>query len=121
MFVLDPVLLARLQFAFTISFHIIFPSFTIGLASWLAVVEGLWLKTGDKIYREIYQMWIKIFAVCFGMGVVSGVVMSYQFGTNWSLFSAKTGNIIGPLLGYEILTAFFLEASILRILLFGWG
>lgn len=118
---LDPVLLARLQFAFTISFHIVFPAFTIGLASWLAVVEGLYLKTGQKVYEDIYKMWIKIFAVCFGMGVVSGVVMSYQFGTNWSLFSDKVGNVIGPLLGYEVLTAFFLEASFLGIMLFGWG
>ena len=120
-FDLDPVLLARIQFAFTISFHIIFPAFTIGLASWLAVVEWRWLRTGEKIYEEIYRMWIKIFAVCFGMGVVSGVVMSYQFGTNWSVFSDKVGNVIGPLLGYEVLTAFFLEASFLGIMLFGWG
>jgi len=118
---LDAVLLARIQFAFTISFHIIFPAFTIGLASWLAVVEWRWLKTGDPIYEEIYRMWVKIFAVCFGMGVVSGVVLSYQFGTNWSVFSDKVGNVIGPLLGYEVLTAFFLEASFLGIMLFGWG
>jgi len=118
---LDPVLLARIQFAFTVSFHIIFPAFTIGLASWLAVVEGLWLKTGKNVYQEIYRMWIKVFAVAFGMGVVSGVVMSYQFGTNWSVFSDKVGNVIGPLLGYEVLTAFFLEASFLGIMLFGWG
>lgn len=118
---LDPVLLARIQFAFTISFHIIFPAFTIGLASWLAIVEWRWLKTGDKIYEEVYRMWVKIFAVCFGMGVVSGVVMSYQFGTNWSVFSDRVGNVIGPLLGYEVLTAFFLEASFLGIMLFGWG
>lgn len=120
-FDLDAVLLARIQFAFTVSFHIIFPAFTIGLASWLAVVEGLYLRTGKKIYEDIYRMWIKIFAVCFGLGVVSGVVMSYQFGTNWSLFSDKVGNVIGPLLGYEVLTAFFLEASFLGIMLFGWG
>lgn len=94
---LDPVLLARIQFAFTISFHIVFPAFTIGLASWLAVVEGLWLKTGNDTYKQIYKFWIKIFAVCFGMGVVSGVVMSYQFGTNWSVFSDRVGNVIGPL------------------------
>jgi cytochrome bd ubiquinol oxidase subunit I len=118
---LDPVLLARLQFAFTISFHIIFPSFTIGLASWLAVVEWRLLTTGNTIYEDIYKMWVKVFAVCFGMGVVSGVVMSYQFGTNWSVFSDKVGNVIGPLLGYEVLTAFFLEASFLGIMLFGWG
>ena len=118
---LDPVLLARIQFAFTISFHIVFPAFTIGLASWLAVLEWRWLKTGYQIYQELYKMWIKIFAVCFGMGVVSGVVMSYQFGTNWSVFSDRVGNVIGPLLGYEVLTAFFLEASFLGIMLFGWG
>lgn len=118
---LDPILLARIQFAFTISFHILFPAFTIGLASWLAVVEGLWLKTKRPVYQEIYKFWIKIFAVCFGMGVVSGVVMSYQFGTNWSVFSDRTGNVIGPLLGYEVLTAFFLESSFLGIMLFGWN
>lgn len=118
---LDAVLLARIQFAFTVSFHIIFPAFTIGLASWLAVVEWRWLRTGDKIYEEVYHMWVKIFAVCFGMGVVSGIVLSYQFGTNWSVFSDKVGNVIGPLLGYEVLTAFFLEASFLGIMLFGWG
>jgi len=117
----DAVMLARIQFAFTISFHIIFPSFTIGLASWLAVVEWRWLRTGDTRYERIYRMWVKIFAVCFGLGVVSGVVMSYQFGTNWSVFSDKVGNVIGPLLGYEVLTAFFLEASFLGIMLFGWG
>ncbi|MFA7456597.1 MAG: cytochrome ubiquinol oxidase subunit I [Micavibrio sp.] len=118
---LDPVLLARIQFAFTISFHIIFPAFTIGLASWLAVVEGLWLKTNRQVYQELYKFWVKIFAVCFGMGVVSGVVMSYQFGTNWSVFSHTTGNVMGPLLGYEVLTAFFLEASFLGVMLFGWN
>lgn len=118
---LDPVLLARIQFAFTVSFHIIFPAFTIGLASWLAVLEWRWLKTGKKTYESLYKMWVKIFAVTFGMGVVSGVVLSYQFGTNWSIFSDKIGNVIGPLLGYEVLTAFFLEASFLGIMLFGWG
>ncbi len=118
---LDPVLLARIQFAFTISFHIVFPAFTIGLASWLAVIEGLWLKTHKPVYQELYKFWIKIFAVTFGMGVVSGVVMSYQFGTNWSVFSDRTGNVMGPLLGYEVLTAFFLEASFLGIMLFGWN
>lgn len=117
----DPVMLARIQFAFTISFHIIFPSFTIGLASWLAVVEGLWLKTKNEVYKDIYQLWVKIFAVAFGMGVVSGVVMSYQFGTNWSGFSAHIGNVLGPLLGFEVLTAFFLEASFLGVMLYGWG
>ncbi len=117
----DPNLLSRIQFAFTISFHIIFPSFTIGLASWLAVVEGLWLKTGNNIYQEIYKFWIKIFAITFGMGVVSGVVMSYQIGTNWSGFSDKVGNVLGPLLGFEVLTAFFLESSFLGVMLFGWN
>ncbi len=118
---LDPLLLARIQFAFTIAFHIIFPAFTIGLASWLVVLEALWLKTSQHKYREIYQMWVKIFAVAFGMGVVSGIVMSYQFGTNWSVFSDKAGNVIGPIIGFEVLTAFFVEASFLGIMLFGWN
>jgi cytochrome bd ubiquinol oxidase subunit I len=118
---LDPVLLARIQFAFTITFHIIFPAFTIGLASFLAVLEWSWLKTGDEHFRDLYKFWIKIFAVAFGMGVVSGVVMAYQFGTNWSIFSDRVSNILGPLLGFEVLTAFFLEASFLGIMLFGWG
>jgi cytochrome bd ubiquinol oxidase subunit I len=118
---LDMVLLARIQFAFTIAFHIIFPSFTIGLASYLAVLEALWLKTGNVIFRDLYKFWVKIFAVSFGMGVVSGVVLSFQLGTNWSVFSELTGNVLGPLLGYEVLTAFFLEASFLGIMLFGWN
>ncbi|MBI5552718.1 MAG: cytochrome ubiquinol oxidase subunit I [Desulfobacterales bacterium] len=118
---LDPVLLARVQFAFTVSFHILFPAFTIGLASWLAVVEWRWLKTGNVLYQEIYRQWVKVFAVTFGMGVVSGVVLSYQFGTNWSVFADRVGNVLGPLLGYEVLTAFFLEASFLGIMLFGTG
>ena len=116
---LDMVFLARVQFAFVVSFHIIFPAFTIGLASYLAMLEGLYLKTGREVYMDLYRFWVKIFAVSFGMGVVSGLVMSYQFGTNWSLFSEKTGNVLGPLLGYEVLTAFFLEASFLGIMLFG--
>lgn len=118
---LDPTLLARIQFAFTISFHIIFPAFTIGLASFLAVVEWKWLSTRDERYRDIYKFWVKIFSVAFGMGVVSGVVMSYEFGTNWSVFSDRVANVLGPLLGFEVLTAFFLEASFLGIMLFGWG
>jgi cytochrome d ubiquinol oxidase subunit I len=118
---LDMVLLARLQFAFTVSFHIIFPAFTIGLASYLAMLEGLWLKTRRDVYLHLYRFWVKIFAISFGMGVVSGLVMSYQFGTNWSLFSELTGNVLGPLLGYEVLTAFFVEASFLGIMLFGWN
>lgn len=118
---LDPVLLARIQFAFTISFHILFPSFTIGLASWLAMVEFLWLRTGRDVYMRLYRFWVKLFALSFGMGVVSGIVMSYQFGTNWSRFSETAGNIVGPLLAYEVLTAFFLEATFLGIMLFGHG
>jgi len=118
---LDAVILSRLQFAFTIAFHIIFPSFTIGLASYLAVLEGLWLITKREAYLRLYLFWIKIFAISFGLGVVSGVVMSYQFGTNWSKFSELTGNVLGPLLGFEVLTAFFLEASFLGIMLFGWN
>ncbi|MGM0454480.1 MAG: cytochrome ubiquinol oxidase subunit I [Thermodesulfobacteriota bacterium] len=118
---LDPVFLARAQFAFTVAFHIIFPAFTIGLASWLAVLEWRWLKTGKQVYADVYGMWVKIFAVTFGMGVVSGVVLSFQFGTNWSVFADTGGNILGPLLGYEVLTAFFLEASFLGVMLFGWN
>jgi cytochrome d ubiquinol oxidase subunit I len=118
---LDPVLLSRVQFAFTVAFHILFPAFTIGLASWLAVLEWRWLRTGNKIYAEVYRMWVKIFAVTFGMGVVSGVVMAFQFGTNWSRFADAGGNVLGPLLGYEVLTAFFLEASFLGVMLFGWN
>ncbi len=116
---LDPVILARAQFAFTVSFHFIFPAFSIGLASYLMVLEGLWLKTGSGLYANLYRYWLKIFAVAFGMGVVSGLVMSYQFGTNWSVFSAKAGPIIGPLMAYEVLTAFFLEAGFLGVMLFG--
>lgn len=118
---LDPFILSRIQFAFVVSFHIIFPSFTIGLASWLAMLEWRWLRTRNPAYKRLYFFWSKIFAVAFGMGVVSGVVMSYQFGTNWSRFSDATGNILGPLLAYEVLTAFFLEASFLGIMLFGWN
>jgi cytochrome d ubiquinol oxidase subunit I len=106
----DAVLLARIQFAFTISFHIIFPSFTIG-----------WRITGREHLRTLARFWTKIFAVSFAMGVVSGIVLSYQFGTNWSQFSVVVGNVLGPLLGYEVLTAFFLEASFLGIMLFGWN
>jgi cytochrome d ubiquinol oxidase subunit I len=116
----DAAFLSRLQFAFTISFHIIFPSFTVGLASYLAVLEASWLRTGKEVFRNLYLFWVKIFALAFGMGVVSGVVMSYQFGTNWSVFADQTGSVLGPLLGYEVLTAFFLEASFLGIMLFGW-
>lgn len=111
--------LARFQFAFTVSFHIIFPAFTIGLASFLAVLEGLWLKTHNDKYLQLYKYWLKIFAISFGMGVVSGIVLSYQFGTNWSVFADKTGPVLGPLMGYEVFTAFFLEAGFLGVMLFG--
>nr|WP_314265469.1 cytochrome ubiquinol oxidase subunit I [uncultured Moellerella sp.] len=120
MFGLSALELARIQFAFTISFHIIFPAITIGLASYLAILEGMWLKTRNQDYKKLFDFWAKIFAVNFGMGVVSGVVMAYQFGTNWSLFSDFAGSITGPLLTYEVLTAFFLEAGFLGVMLFGW-
>jgi cytochrome bd ubiquinol oxidase subunit I len=113
------LILARMQFAFTVSFHFIFPSFSIGLASYLAVLEGLWLKTGRALYLDLFRYWLRIFAIVFGMGVVSGVVLSYQFGTNWSVFSDKAGGVIGPLMAYEVLTAFFLEAGFLGVMLFG--
>jgi len=118
---LDPLILSRFQFAFVVSFHILFPAFTIGLASWLAMLEGLFLATGRHAYRRLYEFWVKIFAVSFGMGVVSGIVMSFQFGTNWSELSRTAGNILGPLLSYEVVTAFFLEATFLGIMLFGWN
>src|SRR5918997_2949381 len=117
---LDPILLARIQFAFTISFHIIFPSFTIGLSAYIATLEILWSWTARDVYKEIARFWTRIFAVSFAMGVVSGIVLSYQLGTNWSRFSVVAGNVIGPLAGYEVLTAFFLEATFLGIMLFGW-
>ncbi|RCL22390.1 cytochrome ubiquinol oxidase subunit I [Pseudomonas sp. AFG_SD02_1510_Pfu_092] len=121
MFGLEALDLARIQFAFTVSFHILFPAITIGLASYLAVLEGLWLKTDKQVYRDLYHFWSKIFAVNFGMGVVSGLVMAYQFGTNWSRFSEFAGSVTGPLLTYEVLTAFFLEAGFLGVMLFGWN
>lgn len=116
---MDAALLARWQFGFTVSFHIIFPAFSIGLASYLAVLEGLWLATGRRTFLDLFDYWKKIFAVAFGMGVVSGIVMSYQFGTNWSVFSDRAGPVIGPLMGYEVLSAFFLEAGFLGVMLFG--
>jgi cytochrome bd ubiquinol oxidase subunit I len=116
---MDALLLARIQFGFTVSFHIVFPGLTIGLASYLAVLEGLWLRTGKQVYMDLYVFWSKVFAVAFGMGVVSGLVMAYQFGTNWSEFSRFAGGITGPLLAYEVLTAFFLEAGFLGVMLFG--
>jgi len=117
---LDALILSRLQFAFTIAFHIIFPSFTIGLASYLTVLEGLWLTTRNEAFKTLYLFWVKIFAISFGMGVVSGVVLSYQIGTNWSVFASVTAPVIGPLFAFEVLTAFFLEASFLGVMLFGW-
>jgi cytochrome d ubiquinol oxidase subunit I len=116
----DALLLSRIQFAFVISFHILFPAFTIGLASWLAFLEGMYLWKKREIFRDLYFFWLKIFAVSFGMGVVSGIVMSFQFGTNWARLSEIAGNILGPLLSYEVLTAFFLEAGFLGVMLFGW-
>lgn len=115
----DALLLARLQFAFTVSFHFIFPAFSIGLASYLMVLEWLWLRSGHGVYANLYRYWLKIFALTFAMGVVSGIVMSYQFGTNWSVFSDRAGPVIGPLMAYEVLTAFFLEAGFLGVMLFG--
>jgi cytochrome d ubiquinol oxidase subunit I len=117
---LSPVVLSRIQFGFVMSFHILFPAFSIGLASWLAFLAGAYLKTQHVVWRELYLFWLKIFAVSFGLGVVSGIVMSFQFGTNWSELSIRAGNILGPLLSYEVLTAFFLEASFLGVMLFGW-
>lgn len=119
MFDLSAEVLARMQFAFTVSFHIIFPAFSIGLASYLAVLNALWLWKQDAKYLTLFDYWKKIFAVAFGMGVVSGIVMSYQFGTNWSVFADKTGPVLGPLMAYEVLSAFFLEAGFLGIMLFG--
>jgi cytochrome bd ubiquinol oxidase subunit I len=111
--------LARIQFAFTVSFHFFFPAFTIGLASFLAVLEAMWLRTGKSVYLDLFDQWKIIFAVVFGMGVVSGIVMSYQFGSNWPIFADRTGPVLGPLMGYEVLSAFFLEAGFLGVMLFG--
>ncbi|WP_368563841.1 cytochrome ubiquinol oxidase subunit I [Pseudoxanthomonas sp. UTMC 1351] len=116
---LDALILARVQFGFTLSFHIIFPALTIGLASYLAVLQALGLWTRKQVYLDLFHYWLKIFAVAFGMGVVSGLVMAYQFGTNWSEFSRFAGGVTGPLLAYEVLTAFFLEAGFLGVMLFG--
>ncbi len=113
------ILLARAQFAFTVGFHIVLPAFTIGLASYLAVLEALWLATGRGVYLDLFNYWLRAFAVVFAMGVVSGVMMSYEFGTNWSVFAEQTGPVLGPLMGYEVLTAFFLEAGFLGVMLFG--
>ena len=116
---LDPVILSRIQFAFVISFHIIFPAFTMGLAAWLATIEGMRLFTGNPLYRRIFDFWLKVFAVSFGMGVVTGIVMAFQFGTNWGVLAERTGSIQGPLLGYEAFTAFMLEATFFGVMLLG--
>jgi cytochrome bd ubiquinol oxidase subunit I len=116
---LDPVILSRIQFAFVISFHIIFPAFTIGLAAWLTTIEGARLATGNALYRRVFDFWIKIFALSFGMGVVTGIVMAFQFGTNWGVLAERTGPIQGPLLGYEAFTAFMLEATFFGVMLLG--
>jgi cytochrome bd ubiquinol oxidase subunit I len=118
---LDALLISRLQFAFTIIFHIIFPTFTIGLSAYIATLCAMWMRTGKEHYRLLARFWTKIFAVSFAMGVVSGIVLSYQFGTNWSRFSAVLGNVVGPMIGYEVLVAFFLEATFLGVMLFGWN
>ena len=116
---LDPLLLSRIQFAFVVSFHAIFPVFTIGLASYIALLEGLFFKTRNPQWLQLSTFWTKVFAVVFGMGVVSGIVMSFQFGTNWSNFAQASANFLGPILSYEVITAFFLEAAFLGVLLFG--
>ena len=116
---LDPVMLSRVQFAFTVSFHIIFPTTSIGLALFLAIMEGQWLRTGDQLYLTIYRFWLRIFAMAFGVGVVTGIVLSFEFGTNFAGFAQKAGPVIGPLIGLEVLTAFFLEAGFLGIMLYG--
>src|SRR5690242_5469094 len=116
---LDALLLSRLQFAFVITFHIVFPAFTIGLAAWLATIETVRLATGRAVYRRVFDFWLRVFALSFGMGVVSGIVMAFQFGTNWSVLAQRSGPIQGPLLGYETFTAFLLEASFFGVMLLG--
>lgn len=118
---MDAVTLARLQFAFTIGFHILWPTFTIGLAWFVALLSGLWWRTGRPVYRDLMRFWLKIFALAFGMGVITGVVISYEVGTNWAGFSRSVANVVGPLFMYEALTAFFLEAGFIGIMLFGQG
>lgn len=116
---IDPVILSRIQFAFLITFHIIFPAFTIGLGAWLATLEGMRLATGRSIYRKVFDFWLRVFGVSFGMGVVTGIVMAFQFGTNWGVLAERTGAIQGPLLGYEAFTAFMLEATFFGVMLLG--
>src|SRR6201986_1531111 len=116
---LTALLLSRIQFAFTITFHIIFPAFTIGLAAWLTVLEAMHLRTGKPVYRVLFEFWLKILGVCFGSGLVSGIVMAFQFGTSWIVLSRMLGPIQGPLLSYETFTAFMLEATFFGVLIFG--
>src|ERR1700691_5067070 len=116
---LDPALLARIQFGFTVSFHIIFPTISIGLAMFLAITEGLWLKTKDPLYLQIYRFWLGIFAMAFGVGVVTGIVLSFEFGLGFARFAQMAGPAIGPMIALEVLTSFFLEAGFLGIMLFG--
>lgn len=118
--IIDTALLSRLQFGFTISFHILFPAFSIGLAMFLAIMEGIWIKTKNTLYLNICKFWTKVFALTFGMGVVSGLVMEFQLGTNWSGFTQAVGGVLGPLFTYEVMTAFFIEAGFLGVMLFGW-
>ena len=117
---MDPVVLSRLQFAFTIG-HILWPTFTIGIASFIMCLSGLWWRTGQTVYRDLMRFWTRIFAMAFGMGVITGIVLSYEIGTNWSGFSRAVGNVLGPLFMYEVLTAFFLEAGFIGVMLFGEG
>jgi len=117
---LNAAILARAQFAFTVSFHIIFPTISIGLAMFLTVMEGLWLKTKDAIYLEIYRFWLGIFAMAFGVGVVTGLVLSFEFGLGFARFAQIAGPAIGPIIALEVLTSFFLEAGFLGIMLFGF-
>jgi cytochrome bd ubiquinol oxidase subunit I len=118
---MDPVIFSRLQFAFTIGFHILWPTFTIGIASFIMCLSGLWWRTGQTVYRDLMRFWTRIFAMAFGMGVITGIVLSYEIGTNWSGFSRAVGNVLGPLFMYEVLTAFFLEAGFIGVMLFGEG
>lgn len=117
---IDTVTISRIQFAFTIAFHILFPAFSIGLATFLAVMEGIWLKTKNPLYLSICKFWLKIFALTFGMGVVSGIVMEFQLGANWSGYTHAVGPVLGGLFTYEVLTAFFIEAGFLGVMIFGW-
>src|SRR4030042_7116989 len=117
---MDVILLSRIQFAVTTMFHILFPGLTIGLALFLVVIEFLWLQKKEEIYYRMYRFWVKIFGINFGVGVVSGIVLEFEFGTNFSVFSQAVSNVFAPLLAFEVMTAFFLEAGFLGIMLFGW-